>query len=145
MKRRHLIEIISILFIVLFIYAASSKLLDIQKFRVQLGQSPFLTNYAGLIAWSIPLIEILIAIIFFIPRLRLYALYTSLGLMVLFTTYIVMITRFSDYTPCSCGGVLEKLSWNGHLLFNAVFILAAIWAIYLQQNYNRVKTDSITG
>jgi len=143
MKRIHIIEIISVLFILLFIYAATSKLLDFQKFRVQLGQSPFLTTHAGLIAWSIPLIEILIAIIFFIPRLRLYALYTSLGLMVMFTTYIVMITRFSDYTPCSCGGVLEKLSWNEHLLFNAVFIVAAVWAIYLHKTYRWVKTDSI--
>jgi len=144
MKRNIILEIINILFIILFIYAATSKLLDFQKFRVQLGQSPFLTAHAGLIAWAIPLLEILIAVVFFIPKLRLYALYISLGLMVAFTTYIVMITRFSDYTPCSCGGVLEKLTWNEHLLFNTFFIVAAVWAIYSFLTHRENIMESIT-
>ncbi|MEJ0031509.1 MAG: MauE/DoxX family redox-associated membrane protein [Bacteroidota bacterium] len=41
--------------------------------------------------------------------------------MVMFTAYIVVITRFSEYTPCSCGGVLEKMSWDQHLVFNIGF------------------------
>jgi len=34
--------------------------------------------------------------------------------------------------PCSCGGVIELLSWNQHVVFNGVFILIDLAAIILQ-------------
>ncbi len=51
--------------------------------------------------------------------------------MVMFTAYIVLITRFSDYVPCSCGGVLEKLSWDQHLVFNIGFVVLGFMAIVI--------------
>ena len=131
MKRQTFIEIISILFILLFVYAATSKLIDYQKFRVQLGQSPLLTSFAGLVAWLIPSIEILIAILLAIPRYRLTGLYASFSLMTMFTMYIFIITHYSEYIPCSCGGVLAKMSWNVHFVFNILLIILALIAILL--------------
>ena len=49
-----LIEIICTLFVILFIYTATSKLIDIQKFSIELGKSPLLTNFALLVAILIP-------------------------------------------------------------------------------------------
>ena len=54
MKKTMVIEIICALFIILFMYAALTKLLDYEKFRVQIGQSPLLTAFAGWIAWMVP-------------------------------------------------------------------------------------------
>ena len=51
--------------------------------------------------------------------------------MVMFTAYIVVITRFSEYVPCSCGGVLEKLSWDEHLVFNVGFVMLAAISILI--------------
>jgi len=51
--------------------------------------------------------------------------------MVMFTSYIIAITRYSDYVPCSCGGALESLTWNQHLLFNIGFLLLALIGIIL--------------
>src|SRR3981081_3468281 len=96
-SRKFWVEFISVLLIILFTYAAASKLIDFQKFRVQLGQSPMLTAFAGWIAWIIPSIEILIALMLAVPRLQLPALYASFSLMVMFTAYIIAITRFSDF------------------------------------------------
>ncbi|HMJ70499.1 MAG TPA: MauE/DoxX family redox-associated membrane protein [Cyclobacteriaceae bacterium] len=128
-RKEILIDIISALFVVLFVYAAASKLLEYQKFRVQIGQSPLLTAFAGTVAWLVPAIEIIVAMLLSMLRFRLPGLYASFGLMVMFTAYIIVITRFSDYVPCSCGGVLEKLSWNGHLVFNLVFVAIGAVAI----------------
>ena len=122
MKRTMLVEVICSLFILLFVYAAMSKVLDYQKFRVQLGQSPLLTAFAGLVAWVIPAIEIIIACMLAIPRTRLAGLFAAFSLMTMFTAYIIAITRFSDYVPCSCGGVLQNMSWNQHLVFNILFV-----------------------
>jgi hypothetical protein len=57
-----LVEIISGLFILLFVYASANKLLDYQKFLVQLGKSPILSPFSNWIAWLIPLMEIVIAL-----------------------------------------------------------------------------------
>ncbi len=52
-KRQFIIlETIRVLYILLFVYAAVNKLLDIEKFRVQIGQSPMLTDIAWLVAWG---------------------------------------------------------------------------------------------
>ncbi|WP_188651702.1 MauE/DoxX family redox-associated membrane protein [Yeosuana aromativorans] len=118
---RSLIEIICFLFIFLFSYAATSKLMDFDRFKIQIGLSPLLTVYAGWIAWVIPFVELLLALMLAIPRYRLAALYGSLGLMSFFTMYIIGILNFSDHVPCSCGGILESLGWQEHLVLNIVF------------------------
>lgn len=131
MLRKIVIDIIAVLFILLFVYAAASKLMDYQKFLVQLGQSPLLTAYVNSIAWTIPTLEIVIAILLAIPGSRLLALYASFTLMVIFSAYITAILSFSDFIPCSCGGVLQHMSWKAHLLFNVVFVILAAIGVLL--------------
>ncbi|WP_428743300.1 MauE/DoxX family redox-associated membrane protein [Tenacibaculum sp.] len=134
-------EIISILFIILFVYAAVSKLLDFQKFRVQVGQSPILTSLGNWIVIVVPVIEILISIGLMLPKSKLNAMYGALTLMTIFTTYIVFILNFSPYVPCSCGGILDKMGWKEHLIFNLCFVLLAIFGIllleYKKQTYHK--------
>lgn len=131
MRKHQLVEIICLLFIFLFVYAAVSKLADYEKFRVQLGQSPLLTSFAGWLAWILPLVEIGIAVSLAFSSTRMPGLFASFSIMTMFTAYIVAITRFSDYVPCSCGGILQKMSWNEHLVFNIVFVILALAAIIM--------------
>lgn len=135
-------KIISILYIVLFVYAATSKFLDFDQFKIQLGQSPIITSYANIAAWAIPLIELLISGLFLIPKYVLLAFYASFSLMTTFTTYIILILNFSDYIPCSCGGVLEDLGWTEHIIFNLVFITMAVVPIfYLERKPSTLKSQ----
>lgn len=137
-KRKQLIiEIISAVFVLLFVYAACTKLLDYEKSKLQISQSPVLTQFAGIVVWLVPAIEIVIALMLSIQRFRLIGLYLSYTMMVMFTAYIIVITRISDYVPCSCGGVLEKLSWNEHLVFNMVFVvLGAVSILMYPKRYS---------
>lgn len=144
MKRNMIIEIICVLFIILFVYAALTKLLDYEKFRVQIGQSPLLTAFAGWIAWMVPVAEILIAIMLVFIRLRLVGLYAAFSLMVMFTTYIICILTLSLYIPCSCGGVLEKLGWKEHLVFNIAFIILAAAAVLLSYRKEKPIAQIVT-
>lgn len=136
---------ISYLFILLFIYAAVSKVLDFENFRIQLGQRPLLSAYAAIVAWGVPLLEIFIAILLFYPPLRMLGFYAFFFLMIMFTAYIILILNFADFVPCSCGGVLEKLSWTQHLIFNVVFIVLAGIAIYLSKHWNTRKKLILIG
>lgn len=138
--KRNAVVVVSYLFVLLFLYAAISKLLDFETFTVQLAQSPLLSAYAGVIAWAVPGLEILIAILLTVPKYRIPALYASFTLMVMFTTYIYIILNFSEFIPCSCGGVLEKLSWTQHLFFNLVFIILAGVAVLVTGWYTSKKT-----
>jgi hypothetical protein len=131
MRRNLFVEIISLLFVFLFVYAAVSKLIDFQKFEVQLGKSPLLTDYAGWVAWIIPVVEIGISLMLATSHWRLTGLYASFSLMVMFTGYIVVITRFSENVPCSCGGVLQNMTWNQHLVFNVGFVVLGLTGILL--------------
>ena len=131
------LEIICFLFILLFTYAAVTKLMDYQKFTVQIGQSPLLTDFAGVLAWAVPGVELLIAGMLAITWLRLIGLYAAFSLMVMFTAYIIAILQFSDSIPCSRGGVLEAMGWTEHLIFNIGFVLLGFTGIVLHSPEGR--------
>lgn len=122
-------QITNLLYILLFVYAAANKLLDQEKFLVQLGQSPVLASHAEWITWAIPAIEIIIAILLCFEATNIGALYAAQGLMVIFTAYILVIMNFTEYIPCSCGGILEKMGWGQHLIFNICFVILGTVAI----------------
>ena len=132
---RTCIAIISYLFVFLFIYAAISKLLDYNDFSIKIGQSPLLSPFAGYVAIGVPVIELIIAVGLLMPNWRITSLFASLCLMTAFTVYIFIILKFSSFVPCSCGGILEKLGWTEHLIFNLVFVLLAIVALILSENH----------
>ncbi|ANF52969.1 tellurium resistance protein TerC [Chryseobacterium glaciei] len=118
-------------FALLFCYASVSKILDFENFQVQLAQSPLLSAYAGFIPYAVIIAELIIAVLLFIKSIRLVGLYLTLGIMVSFTVYIYLILNYSDFVPCSCGGILEKLGWREHLIFNIVCVLLVLVGIYI--------------
>jgi uncharacterized membrane protein YphA (DoxX/SURF4 family) len=140
MSRNTIIEIIASLLVLLFIYAALSKFFDFDEFRLQLGKSPFITNYAGAIAWILPIFEIILGLALIYKRTRLIGFYASLFLMTSFTAYIFCMLHYSYYIPCSCGGILSKMGWNAHFWFNLGFVAISITGIYLETNYQVVHS-----
>lgn len=140
MPRNTGLVIISILFILLFTYSAVSKMLDYEQFKVQLGLSPVLTMFSDWVAWCVPVVEILVVGLLANARFRLTGLYASFGLMVLFSCYIIAITRFSEYIPCSCGGILQNITWNQHLVINIFFLLLGAAGVLLYRDREKIKS-----
>jgi Methylamine utilisation protein MauE len=138
MKKSLVVDLISCLLIMLFVYAAISKLNEFQKFQAELGQSPILTAFAKYLVWIVPTIEIIIALMLSINRFRLYGLYASFSMMVMFTTYIIEILNFSFFVPCSCGGILQRMTWKTHLIFNIAFTILALIGIILDQRQHQL-------
>ena len=136
-KRWAIVETICYLSSILFLYTASSKLMGLSDFKLQLDRSEILGPFAEWIAWMVPLLEIVLAFLLLIKAFRLAALYGSLILMTLFTGYIAWILRFSDHIPCSCGGVISSMGWETHLVFNACWIALALIGIVLLENLKK--------
>lgn len=118
--------------ILLFFYTAINKLSDLQLFRIQLGKSPLLNSFAGLLSLAVPICELSVALLLLFRSTRLAGFYLSLFLMILFTAYILIILNFSYYIPCACGGILEGLSWSGHVVLNSLFVGLIIIGIVIQ-------------
>ena len=131
MLKKSVLEMISLLFILLFVYTAVSKFLDYENFRAVIGQSPLLTRFAHILAIAVPLAEVVIALMLVIPRYRRAGLYASFAMMALFTTYIIVLVTLSEKIPCSCGGVISRMTWEQHLYFNIFFMLLALLGMWL--------------
>jgi len=116
-------------FIILFVYAAVSKLTDFENFQVQVAQSPLLSVFATFIAYATVIGELIIALMLCFQKSRLLGLYLFLGFMTAFTVYIFLILNYSPFVPCSCGGVLEDLGWLEHLWFNGIVCLLCVLVI----------------
>lgn len=137
------LQVITLLCILLFVYAAMSKLLDYGKFKVQIGQAAPLRNFAGVLALAIPVVELGIAgLLAMGGRLRHWGLIAFTGLMIAFTLYIIWAYYFSPNTPCSCGGVLESLGWVEHIWFNIGFIALSLAGIYLSVRRRKEGRDN---
>jgi len=143
-KRWAIVETICYLYSILFLYTASSKLMGLSDFKLQLDRSEILGPSAEWIAWMVPLLELVLAILLLIKAYQLAALYGSLILMTLFTGYIAWMLRFSDHIPCSCGGVISSMGWETHLVFNACWMVLALIGIVLMENTRKKSTPKNT-
>lgn len=138
-KRTTIIEIITVLNIILFLYTGVAKIMDYSVFKKQLADSPILSWAATPVAVLLPVLEFLIVLMLVIPRWRLKGLYSSFILMTGFTAYITAMFIIAPEMPCSCGGIIELLSWQGHLIFNSVFVILNGLAIYLQRKEKKLS------
>lgn len=130
--RTAFLELVRYLFIVLMVYTAVSKVLDYENFKIQISQSIVISPFTNWMVWFVPGIELLIALALTTEKWKTYALHTAFLLMVIFSTYIYIILNYIPDIPCSCGGVLEHMSWREHLLFNSTFVILGFIAILVQ-------------
>lgn len=141
--RESVVRIISALLIVLFVFAAITKIRDYEIFKVRLDQSPMLQGMGEWWAVIIPVALLSIAVLLLFERTRKIGLKYALGLMVAFTIYIgVVLLFFSEFLPCSCNGVFEFLNWKQHLWFNLFFTALAGLGIFLF-NGGGTKKDKV--
>lgn len=131
------IEFVSYFFILLFCYAGISKIMDFENFQIQISQSLFLSKYARFIPFAIIILELIIAGLLCYWKTRNIGLIGSFVLMLIFTGYISFIIRTSENLPCSCGGILEKMSWHHHLYFNIGCVVLSVIALGLNLRYSR--------
>jgi hypothetical protein len=134
-KKQLIIEGIAALLIMLFLYASVSKLIDFKTFTGEIRNQPLPRSWIPFLIWGIPFLEIAISAALLFEKTRLPALYASLIVMILFTIYAAAILlRFFPRIPCSCGGVIRKLTWPQHLVLNLFFVAISVLGIRLQRS-----------
>ncbi len=129
----YFIQGITAILIFLWIYAALSKLLNYEQSRMQMMNQVFTAAISRILLWAVPFAELLIVGFLLFSGSRKIGLLLSVILLFLFSGYVllVMLNVFGRI-PCSCGGIISKLSWGQHLVFNMVFLGIALLGLVFQ-------------
>ena len=143
--KKSIIHIISVLLIILWVYAAVSKLADYDLFIVQLKRQPLPGWSPRLLSWALPAAEIITALSLCFERTQHYGMAASCIMLACFTCYTgLALSGAYERIPCSCGGIFSFMQWKGHLIFNAGATVAAFagWTLkrrekHLTETYRR--------
>lgn len=126
----YITDIASLMIAVLFLYAAYSKLADYEQSKVAMLKQVFPRSISLMLTWAIPATELILAGLLCIRQTRLKGLYASVFLLIIFTIYIAITMNGAfGKIPCSGGGILQKMNYKTHILFNISFIILAIAGI----------------
>ena len=133
-KKQVMLECISALLILLFLYASLSKFMDFKTFIGEMNNQPLPNSWTPFLVWTIPSMEIVISIFVLFERTRLLGFYGALVLMGLFTIYAMLILlHVFPYVPCSCGGIIKRLTWRQHLALNLFFVGISFSGVLIQR------------
>lgn len=138
MKRSHLPDFISFLLILMFSYAAASKLIDFDSFHIQMLIQPVPKWSVDYLVYLIPISEIITIVFLLFKSTKTYGFYGAVLLMLLFTVYVgLAMTGAFGSVPCSCGGIIGKLNWPQHFVFNLIFLSLSIYGMVINNRERR--------
>jgi len=132
MKRNTIITILSYSLSILFVYAASAKAMVYTDFMADIAKSPLLVNYNNaILAPGILGLEFLAVILLQFKATLKLGFYLSSFLMLMFTLYLGTLYFFYTNIPCSCGGILGRMPYPVHIIFNLLFTIFSFYGTFL--------------
>ncbi|WPR76034.1 MauE/DoxX family redox-associated membrane protein [Algoriphagus sp. NG3] len=120
----------SIPLILLWTYTGLDKLVRWDASRKAFLNQPMPNELEEVLAFAIPGIELLIALLLLFSVTRWWGYLGSALLLTVFTTYVGLIwVGAFPRVPCNCAGILESLGWAEHFWLNLGFIGVAVWGM----------------
>lgn len=147
--RTYPLIIISYMMAMLLAYTATRKLLDYASYEAHVRDvelfAPDLAVWAARAAIAV---EYGLALILLVPlgRIQIWGWKGVALLMAIYGYYVYHVLHYAPFTPCSCKGVTEKLSWTGHgflimgLALLALAILLLYYGRWIRRNKHIVET-----
>jgi len=126
------------LLIILWSYAVFAKLADFPLYQKQMRQQVFSPAVSAYLVYLILFLESLAMLSLMFMATRRTGLILSLLLLIGFTIYIILIMGgYFPKVPCSCGGLISKMSWKNHLYFNLIFMVMNLVCLYYSPQKER--------
>ena len=124
---------LSLPLILLWTYTGFDKLIRFEVSRKAFLNQPMPNDLEEILAFVIPGIELLIALLLLFSVTRWWGYLGSILLLTVFTTYVGLIwVGAFPRVPCNCAGILESLGWAEHFWMNLGFIGLAVSGIRLE-------------
>ncbi|SHG64876.1 MauE/DoxX family redox-associated membrane protein [Pedobacter caeni] len=129
-----IILLITAILILLWAYSSISKFRDLSRFRRGLKNQVFPKWMGEILFWTLPVTELMLIMLLWLPDTRLLGMYISAFLMLSFTIYVGgAVYGFYDRYPCPCGGIFRGMRWNTHLKVNFILSCIAISGLLLME------------
>lgn len=131
MKGKTVIEVITSLLIVLFLYATLIQVVFHNTFQSQLTRALPGQSLAIIISYTLPVLQVLLAYLLWRPATRLTGLCVSLAAISCFTVYLVIMLPVANRSYCRCGETWSTATLGTNILINLAIILVIGTAIIL--------------
>lgn len=102
---------------------------------MQLVPLPLMKLAAPVLGWVVPQLEIVIVLMLLFERYRRMGLICSFFLLLAFEIYISGMLLSGLDLPCTCGGLISKLQWRQHLVFNG--------GVMFMEDFSRYSTNQL--
>ncbi|RQO77793.1 hypothetical protein DBR40_07400 [Pedobacter sp. KBW01] len=129
-----LLDVITTVLILLWAFAALTKLLDYGHYRSDMHLQFFDGKVLHVLVPALPYTQICAALFLLSGRHRIYGLWLSMLLMMGFTVYVATVYYgYLSSHPKTCNGLFENSSWGGQLVINLGLLLVSVFGIILYQ------------
>ncbi|SEN01529.1 Methylamine utilisation protein MauE [Mucilaginibacter gossypiicola] len=138
MRRTDIPDLISFLLILMFSYAAFSKLIAFNNYKIEMHRQPVPKWSVDYLIVLIPASELVTIAAMLFRKTRMIGFFSAAFLMLVFTVYVVLaMTGAFGKVPCACGGIINNLSWGQHLVFNLIFLSLSVYGVIINEKERR--------
>jgi hypothetical protein len=142
--KKTILEFMIGVIVAVFAYIGTIKLAKFEEFRLAIRAQPLESWLKSFLIIAVPIALFLCIVLMAIPKLRRIGLYSTLGLLFIFSGYISLILmKYYGVIPCSCAGISHEWSWTKQLYFNLALIVITLTTIVLQIHISRREGDQI--
>lgn len=125
-----IVNCISFIISVFFIYTGIFKLINPESFILNISKTGFFNEkLIPYLPYIIGFFELIIAVLI-LTRMFIGQLFFTIT-MIVFSFYITYLNNNNLYEVCGCGGILNGLSYNNHLLINLIFLTLSFSVIFI--------------
>lgn len=149
MSKQEFIKAVALIIALLWAAASLYKLGNYNKTLWAMRNQVFPLPVADVLAWLIPVIQIMFIPMLLYKRWMITGIKLSLILLALYTLYIILsMTKAFGEVPCSCAGFLDKSDHATNLIFNILFVTLlafAVWFNYKDRKSRKAVTSEKGG
>jgi uncharacterized membrane protein YphA (DoxX/SURF4 family) len=122
--------------ILIWTYTGLDKLIRFEQSRKSFLNQPFPNEIEEVLAYAIPGVELLLALLLLFSVTRWWGFLGSILVLTVFTSYVGLIwVGAFPRVPCNCAGILESLGWAEHFVLNLGLIGVSVLGLYLTPSH----------
>ena len=137
--RKIIVEVICFVLLMFWFYEGVYKVAYWGSFSFYVKHAPIVKPVWQILAFGMPIGEIALAIMLFIPKLRTKALYISIGALMLFVFWIMSVYLFTHWLFWPYHALWEKPTWMQKMLISMGLAWAALVAVILSSSKFKLK------
>lgn len=131
LNKNLIVEVICFLLMLYFFYEGIFKVIHIIGFEKWLSNKPYVKSLSPILAYTIPVVEIVVSIFMMLPRFRKTALYFFIATQLLFIIWIWNMYPFKDLIFSPYHSYLIRPKWFDKMISALLLCWMAVIALYL--------------